>query len=643
MVQRRDHPDHTWFIGKGKADELHELCLEVDADTVVFDNELSPAQQFNLEKLLGRTAIDRTAVILDIFAQNAHTLEGKAQVELALLRYRLPRLRRGATAKLSQQRGGVGTRFGGGETKLEVDRRRIMRRISKLEGELDELGRTRQLQRQQRDRSGLGAVTIVGYTNAGKSTLLNTLTDAGVLTEDRLFATLDPTTRRLALPGGEPVLLTDTVGFVRRLPHGLVESFKSTLEVASRADYLVHVVDADDVDPEGQIDAVREVLDEIDAAAVPELLVFNKADLAPLRGQAPVDDHPGSVAVSAVTGEGIDDFLRVLADRLRSISAVVELAVPYDRGDVLAAIHREGEVVSTTDELGRCASGPGSSDASAGRLAEFVVAAGWIVTTTAAAARPFVPPPYPYDRLERLVPAGRALRRAASVDLSIGTPMDPPPPAVVAALSTSGTERGYPPSIGTAVFRGAVARWIARRFGVDVPDRRHRRVRRHQGVRRHVAAVAAAAHARPRHRPVPGDVVPDLRDGGDPRRVPAGGRAADDRPAASTSAAIDPADAERALALWVNSPGNPTGGVDDLGAVAAWGRAARRAGVLRRVLRRVHVGRPGPQHPAARDSTASWPSTRCRSAPTSPACGSASTPAMPSSCTTSRRSASTSA
>ena len=312
MVQRRDHPDHTWFIGKGKATELHELCLEVDADTVVFDNELSPAQQYNLEKLLGRTAIDRTAVILDIFAQNAHTLEGKAQVELALLRYRLPRLRRGADAKLSQQRGGVGTRFGGGETKLEVDRRRIKSRISRLESELEDLGRTRQLQRQQRDHSGLGAVTIVGYTNAGKSTLLNTLTDAGVLTENRLFATLDPTTRRLSLPGGEPVLLTDTVGFVRRLPHGLVESFKSTLEVASRADYLVHVVDASDVDPQGQIDAVREVLTEIDADAVPELVVFNKADLAPLEAKRLVADHPGSVAVSAVTGEGIEDFLRVL-------------------------------------------------------------------------------------------------------------------------------------------------------------------------------------------------------------------------------------------------------------------------------------------------------------------------------------------
>ncbi len=372
MVQRRDAPDHTWYIGKGKAEELKQLCLAVDADTVVFDNELSPGQQYNLEKLLGRTAIDRTAVILDIFAQNAHTLEGKAQVELALLRYRLPRLRRGAEAKLSQQRGGVGARFGGGETKIEVDRRRIMRRINKLERDLDSLADTRSLQRKGRSRSGLASVAIVGYTNAGKSSLLNRLTASGVLVEDRLFATLDPTTRRLALPGGEPVLLSDTVGFINRLPHGLVESFKGTLEVAAMADYLVHVVDASAPDPAGQIDAVREVLAEIDASAVPELLVFNKADLAPGTAKELVADHPGSVAISAATGEGIDEFLRTLGDRLRALTAVHELVIPYDRGDVLAAVHREGEVVSVGD-------GPDSwtvrarlSDASAGRLAPFV-------------------------------------------------------------------------------------------------------------------------------------------------------------------------------------------------------------------------------------------------------------------------------
>ena len=373
LVQSRPAPDHTWYIGKGKVEELKQICLAVDADTVVFDNELAPAQQFNLEKALGRTAIDRTAVILDIFGQNAHTLEGKAQVELALLRYRLPRLRRGKDAKLSQQRGGVGARFGGGETKIEVDRRRIMRRITKLEQDLRSLAATRDLQRKSRRRSGLASVAIVGYTNAGKSTLLNRLTDAGVLTEDRLFATLDPTTRRLALPGGEPVLLTDTVGFVRSLPHGLVEAFKGTLEVAALADYLVHVVDSSAADPDGQIAAVREVLAEIDADAVPELIVFNKSDLAPVEAEQLVVDHVGSVAVSAATGDGIEGFLRMLADRLRAITKVVELEIPYDRGDVIASVHREGEVVSTTEAESGLRVRARLSEASAGRLSEFVV------------------------------------------------------------------------------------------------------------------------------------------------------------------------------------------------------------------------------------------------------------------------------
>jgi GTP-binding protein HflX len=274
---------------------------------------------------------------------------------------------------MSQQRGGVGSRFGGGETKLEVDRRRIKNRIATLERELRELGHTRELQRKGRTRSGLGAVTIVGYTNAGKSTLLNRLTRAGVLVEDRLFATLDPTTRRLALPGGEPVLLTDTVGFVRRLPHGLIEAFKSTLEVARTADFLVHVVDASAPDPEGQIDAVHVVLDEIDARGVPELLVFNKADLAPEVAAELVAEHEGSVAISAATGDGIDQFLTVLADRLRALGTVVELLVPYERGDVVAAIHREGEVVSTANDDAGLRIRARLAGASAGRLAEFIV------------------------------------------------------------------------------------------------------------------------------------------------------------------------------------------------------------------------------------------------------------------------------
>ncbi|MBM3742527.1 MAG: GTPase HflX [Actinobacteria bacterium] len=372
VTQRREAPDSTFYIGKGKAEELRELCFALDADTVVFDNDLSPAQQFNLEKLLGRTALDRTAVILDIFAQNAHTLEGKAQVELALLRYRLPRIRKGAKAGLSQQGGGIGTR-GPGETKLESDRRRIGERISRLDRELDELQKTRQEQRKGRERSGLGSVAIVGYTNAGKSSLLNRLTSAGVLVENRLFATLDPTTRRLALPGGEPVLLSDTVGFVRRLPHGLIEAFKSTLEVAVMSDLLVHVVDSSAVYPDGQIAAVREILSEIGADHVPELLVFNKADLDPDQAKRLVYENNGSVAFSALTGEGLDELLLVIGDRMRALTTVYELLIPYDRGDIVATVHREGEVVSIANEESAMRIRARLADASAGRLSEFLV------------------------------------------------------------------------------------------------------------------------------------------------------------------------------------------------------------------------------------------------------------------------------
>ncbi len=373
ITQRRDAPDSTYYIGKGKVEELKELCLALDSDTVVFDNELSPGQQYNLEKLLGRTALDRTAVILDIFAQNAHTLEGKAQVELALLRYRLPRIRRGAKAGLSQQAGGIGSR-GPGETKLEVDRRRIGERISRLDRELDGLQKTRQEQRKSRGRSGLGAVAIVGYTNAGKSSVLNRLTSAGVLVENRLFATLDPTTRRLALPGGEPVLLSDTVGFVRRLPHGLIEAFKSTLEVATASDLLIHVVDASAVDPNGQIIAVREILSEIGADKVPELLLINKSDLDSDSAMRLVHEHHGAVAFSAATGDGLNSLLLAIGDRMRALTTVIELLIPYDRGDIVATVHREGEVVSTSNEEVGMRIRARLADASAGRLSEFVVA-----------------------------------------------------------------------------------------------------------------------------------------------------------------------------------------------------------------------------------------------------------------------------
>ena len=371
LLQRRQRPDPATFIGKGKVEELREMCLQVDADTVVFDNELSPAQQYNLEKILGRTAIDRTAVILDIFAQNAHTLEGKAQVELALLRYRLPRLRR-LNSGFSQQEGRIGTR-GPGESQLESDRRRIMNKVNRLERELVELQNVRQLQRKQRNNARQAAVSIVGYTNAGKSTLLNRLTDAGVLVEDRLFATLDPTTRRLSLPGGETVLMTDTVGFVRRLPHGLVEAFKSTLELTTEADLLVHVVDSACSDPDGQIDAVRDVLQEIGAAHVPELLVFNKSDVGPAEAGRLVGLHPGSVAISAEANTGIDEFLQTVTDRLRAMAHITELLVPYDRGDILAAIHREGEVIMSSHEDGGVRVQARLERASAGKLAPFVV------------------------------------------------------------------------------------------------------------------------------------------------------------------------------------------------------------------------------------------------------------------------------
>ena len=372
VIQRRDAPDPTWFIGKGKAEELRETALMVDADTVVFDTELAPKQSRNLEKLLGRTAIDRTAVILDIFAQNARTAEGKAQVELAQLRYRLPRLR-GKGGALSQQGAGIGTR-GPGETKLEVDRRRLLDRMHKLESQLKDLSKVRDVQRKGRKRNRQANVALVGYTNAGKSTLLNRLTEAGVLVEDRLFSTLDPTTRRLNLPGGEVVLLSDTVGFVRNLPHQLVEAFKSTLTEVANADLLVHVVDASSVDPEGNMRAVEVVLAELDANLVPQMVVFNKADVAwPADVDRLLERYHGSVRISAATGDGVDDFLEELGDRLRSLTNVVELLVPYSRGDIVAAVHREGEVLLEAHEEGGTRIRARLDSAGSGRLAEFVV------------------------------------------------------------------------------------------------------------------------------------------------------------------------------------------------------------------------------------------------------------------------------
>ena len=270
VVQRRSSPDPATFIGQGKAREVYELAEALDVDTVVFNEELTPAQQFNLEKIFKRSALDRTAVILDIFAQNASTPEGKAQVELAQLQYRLPRLK-GQGGQFSQQAGGIGTR-GPGETKLEIDRRRLVRRVHKLQDQLTTVGAHRKNQSKRRRHSLNQSVAIVGYTNAGKSTLLNSLANAGAMVADRLFATLDPLTRRLQLPGGESIFLTDTVGFVKKLPHQLVEAFKTTLDVVIDADLLLHIVDSGHPSPETQINAVRAVLSEIGADQIPEML-----------------------------------------------------------------------------------------------------------------------------------------------------------------------------------------------------------------------------------------------------------------------------------------------------------------------------------------------------------------------------------
>jgi GTPase len=343
-LQRRRTPDPATYIGKGKAQELKSVGDALDIDVVIFDDELTPAQQRNLENLFAVDVVDRVALILDIFAQHATSLEGSVQVELAQLRYRLPRLR-GRGLQLSQQGAGIGTR-GPGETQLEVDRRRLLRRMQKLERDLVGLAATRATQRKARKRRDMPHVALVGYTNAGKSTLLNRLTHAGVLVENQLFSTLDPTVRRLHLPGGETVVLSDTVGFVRRLPHQLVEAFRSTLEEVVDADLLVHLVDASAPDVEALIHAVNTVLHEIEADDVPRLLVWNKSDLAdPDDVKLLLSAYEGSVAISAVTGAGVSELLTAVGDRLRALAHITEFVVPYERGDVLAALHRAGEVL----------------------------------------------------------------------------------------------------------------------------------------------------------------------------------------------------------------------------------------------------------------------------------------------------------
>jgi len=345
VLVRRGRPDPATFIGKGKLSELVAESHMLDIDVVVFDNELSPAQQRNLQQAFECDVVDRVALILDIFAQHAHTHEGRLQVELAQHRYRLPRLR-GKGVELSRLGAGIGTR-GPGETKLETDRRRILDRVSKIERELKEASRSRDTRAKSRKRSGLPMAAIVGYTNAGKSTLFNRLTDAHVLVEDRLFATLGSTVRRLDLPDGHRALMSDTVGFVRRLPHELVEAFRSTLDEAAEADLLVHVVDAADPDPDGQIAAVRDVLNEIGAAEIPEIIVFNKIDVTePAVVQRLLTVYEGSVAVSALTGRHTDSVTAAIVDGLEAVTTTVDLLIPYDRGDLVATLHDVGEVLN---------------------------------------------------------------------------------------------------------------------------------------------------------------------------------------------------------------------------------------------------------------------------------------------------------
>jgi GTP-binding protein HflX len=356
LIQRRGRPDAATFIGRGKVDELRDVVLATGADTIICDGELSPSQLRNLEQQIKIKVVDRTALILDIFAQHAKSKEGKAQVELAQLQYLLPRLR-GWGESLSRQSGGSG-RGGGagggvglrgpGETKLETDRRRINTRIAKLRREIKAMRTVRQTKRSRRTRNGVPAVAIAGYTNAGKSSLLNRLTQAGVLVEDALFATLDPTTRRAAAEDGRVYTLSDTVGFVRHLPHHIVEAFRSTLEEVAFADLVVHVVDGAHPDPEGQVSAVREVLAEVGADKITELLVINKVDAADEETLLRLKrTWPDAVFVSARSGLGMDELRKAIETHLPRPAVDLRVVLPYDRGDLVARIHRKGQVITT--------------------------------------------------------------------------------------------------------------------------------------------------------------------------------------------------------------------------------------------------------------------------------------------------------
>ena len=352
LIQRRDKPDAATYIGSGKAKELRDVVIATGADTVICDNELTPGQLIQLEDVVKVKVIDRTALILDIFAQHAKSREGKAQVQLAQMQYMLPRLR-GWGQSMSRQAGGrvaggggIGTR-GPGETKIETDRRRIRTKMAKLRREIGDMSKARTTMRQERVRGQVPSVAIAGYTNAGKSSLLNQLTGAGALVEDALFATLDPTVRQARAKDGRVYTLTDTVGFVRHLPHQLVEAFRSTLEEVAEADLLLHVVDGAHEDPEGQLAAVRDVLRDIDATAVPEIVVINKADAAdPMVLARLLRGEPHSVVVSALTGQGIEELLAAVERDLPRPRIEVRALVPYSQGALVARAHRDGVVLS---------------------------------------------------------------------------------------------------------------------------------------------------------------------------------------------------------------------------------------------------------------------------------------------------------
>jgi GTPase len=353
LIQRRSRPDQATYIGRGKVEELHEIVVALGADTVICDGELSPSQLRKLETRVGVKVIDRTALILDIFAQHAKSREGKAQVELAQLQYLMPRLR-GWGESLSRQAGGrVGTAGGGigargpGETKLETDRRRIRSRIARLRREIAAMETVRDTKRANRRRNAVPSVSIAGYTNAGKSSLLNRLTGAGVLVENALFATLDPTIRKALTTDGRAFTYSDTVGFVRHLPHQLIEAFRSTLEEVAESDLILHVVDGSHPDPEQQVRSVHEVLGEIGAEKLPELLVVNKVDAADEETQLRLKRlWPHAVFVSARTGAGLDDLRIAVEQRLPRPAVELRVLVPYERGELVAAVHDRGEVLS---------------------------------------------------------------------------------------------------------------------------------------------------------------------------------------------------------------------------------------------------------------------------------------------------------